>query len=96
MRLYCAIRSSNCAETESNKKQPPDSWQKSGGFFHWRGHLLEGASGTGAVPAAGEERSNVVNKEAKGKSAADQGATGLQDGMDHHGTQLLSMVVSCC
>ena len=57
--------------------------------------LLDGTTGTGAVPAAVKERSNVVNKEAQGKKTANQGTAELNNGMDHHGTQLLSIVVSC-
>ena len=60
------------------------------------GHLLDGASGTGAVPTAVEERSDVVNKEAQGDETADHGAAELKNGMDHHKTWLLSVVVSCC
>ena len=90
MRPCFVTRSSNCVATESNKKQPPDSWQKSGGLFHWRGDLLDGASGTGAVPAAVKERSDVVSNKTKGHEAADYGTEGMDDGMDHHRTQLLS------
>ena len=56
--------------------------------------LLDGASGTGAGPTAREERSKVVSTEAQGNETANQGATGLNNGMDHHGTQLLSNIVS--
>ena len=52
--------------------------------------LLDGATGTGAVPAAVKERSNVVSNKTKGHEAADYGTEGMNNGMDHHRTQLLS------
>ena len=57
--------------------------------------LFDGASGTGAVSVSEKERSDVVGEKTDGHENANHGTTGLNEGMNHHGTQLLSSVVSC-
>ena len=51
---------------------------------------------TGTVPVGGEEGNEVVGKECQGHEAADHGAAELEDGVDRHGKQLLSIIVSWC
>ena len=60
------------------------------GLIALEGDLLDGASGTGAVPAAVKERSNVIGNKTKGYEATDYGTERMNNGMDHHRTQLLS------
>ena len=59
-----------------------------GGLHHWSEKLLNGTAG--AVTVAGEEGCEVVNKQPKSHKTADHSTAGLKDGMDRHGTQLLS------
>ena len=70
---------------------PPDSWQVRG-ISSLEEQLLNRT--TGGIPVGGEEGSEVISEESQGHQAADHGAAGLQDGMDHHVKQLLSFMVS--
>ena len=68
--------------------------QVRGALHHWR-YLFDGASAVGAVTFDREKRNDVVNKQAEGQKAAEQGTAGLENGMDRHGNALLSVEVFC-